>query len=941
MSGIDHTTGATGWREGGSLSPLALAAGVAAVVRRGTWDVFAVSAGVAAGRRRFLFRVDPGDLLLGPCREGGDIELIAVGGVDSACEIVDAGHSSDAAMGAWIERLVVATLPAPPPGRSDPAAAGEIRVEAGTVIHVETGRHLVLEVTAGEVHLADRRTLRSGERVLLVGGAWLRALADCRLAFTPAADETASLRAGLEDACLAALADRRDRERESDRAAAVALAERDRRMLDGSLARLAGTIDPALGRCGDGDDFALVAGALLAALGVDETERLAALGESDHGDTFEQLDRVVKRLGLGWRRVRLDADAATDSGHPLLALRTADGRPVALLPRGGGWDIVDAEGTRPARAADFAGLDRDAHELHAALPPGPIGFLTFLRFGAIGAGADRMRAGIAFTLTAAAALALPFGAHHVVARVIPDGRLEALALVAAALAAAAIAEMVFDVFESLAVMRLQGRFALRSQSALMNRLLALPLAVHRAHTVGDLTDRVLGIEEANSRLSGALLSVVLGGAFGLVSLIPLVVLDLRLALFAVVVTALVCLILALLARAQLHEERDVRRLQGALDGFVLQMIRGISKLRTAAAEARAMSRWADAFARRRARSAVARSWGGRLRVAATVLPTLAGAALYGAIGFGAASGMTSVPSAADFVVFATAFAQVMGSLTAATLAAVGTLDVVPLIERARPILAAAVERPADAEPPGELAGRIELKRVRFRYAADGPFVLDDLDLTIEAGRFVALVGASGSGKSTIGRLILGFDRPEVGDVLLDGRSTERLDMAAVRRQVGTVLQSGRLSSGSIFDNICGDSGLGLEQAWEAAARAGVDRDIRAMPMGMHTVVPDGGGTLSGGQCQRILIARALVRRPRILFFDEATSALDNHTQAVVTETLTHTAVTRIVIAHRLSTVRAADRIFVLDRGRLVEAGTHDELMSRDGAFAALARRQLL
>lgn len=935
----EATTTDTGWREGGSHRPLALAPGVASLVRRGTWDVFAVAG--RDGRRRFLFRVEPGEALLGP-RTGSDaVELVAVGGVGSADQAVSTWTVDDDAVAAFVERLVGAALPPPPPGLTDPANEGEVELAAGAVMHVEAGRRVVVEVLAGAIRLADRATTEPGEPVLLVGGAWLRAVDACRLRLTAAEGRADGLRGPLEAAALAALAETEVHEREADRAAAATTAERDRRMLDGSLTRLAGAIDPRLRSSGDGDDFTRAVGAVLAALGVDPSESAAEIAASGSGEASERLDRIVKRLGLGRRRVRLDAEALAAPAHPLVAFRAADGRPVGLVPHGRGWDLVDGDGTRPARPADVAGLERDAEELHAALPEGPTSFAGLLRFGSVGAGADRLRAGIGFALVAAAGLALPFGSHHVVDRVIPDGRAEALIPVVVALAATALTTVVFEIFNSFAVMRLQGRFALRAQSALMVRLLAQPLAVHRAHTIGDLTDRVLGVEEANARLSGAVMSVVLGGAFGLVSLIPLVVLDARLALLSVVVTALVCAVLALLARAQLRSERDVRRLQGRLDGFVLQLILGISKLRGAAAEPRAMARWADAFAERRLRSALVRRWSGHLQVAATVLPTLASAVLYGAIGFGAATGVTAAPSAADFVVFATAFAQVMGSLTAATLAAVGTLDIVPLIERARPILTAPVERAAEAEAPGDLAGRIELKRVRFRYAADGPFILDDLDLTIEAGRFVALVGPSGSGKSTIGRLILGFDRPEVGDVLFDGRSVKRLDMAAVRRQIGTVLQSGRLSSGSIYDNICGDAGLGLEAAWEAAARAGVDRDIRDMPMGMHTVVPDGGGTLSGGQCQRILIARALVRRPRILFFDEATSALDNHTQAVVTETLARTAVTRIVIAHRLSTVAAADRIVVLERGRVVETGAYDELMARGGAFAALARRQLL
>ena len=241
----------------------------------------------------------------------------------------------------------------------------------------------------------------------------------------------------------------------------------------------------------------------------------------------------------------------------------------------------------------------------------------------------------------------------------------------------------------------------------------------------------------------------------------------------------------------------------------------------------------------------------------------------------------------------------------------------------------------------DLEGAIELRKVSFRYTPDGPLVLNELDLSIPAGAYAALVGPSGSGKSTIIRLLLGFEKQESGEIFFDGRPAERLDLAALRRQMGVVLQHARITSGSLHDNIVGSGGASLQDAWAAARLVGLDGDIEAMPMGMHTVLPDGGGTLSGGQRQRLLIARALVHRPRILLLDEATSALDNRTQAIVAETLEKLSVTRLVIAHRLSTIRGADRIFVMERGRLADAGGFDELMSRSAVFDRLVRRQLL
>jgi ABC-type bacteriocin/lantibiotic exporter with double-glycine peptidase domain len=220
-------------------------------------------------------------------------------------------------------------------------------------------------------------------------------------------------------------------------------------------------------------------------------------------------------------------------------------------------------------------------------------------------------------------------------------------------------------------------------------------------------------------------------------------------------------------------------------------------------------------------------------------------------------------------------------------------------------------------------------------------VLDDITLRIAPGEYVAVVGPSGSGKSSLFRLLLGFERPEAGAVFLDGKAIDTLDTGAVRRQLGVVLQNGKLATGSLYENICGGVQLPLEQAWEAARLAGLDTDIKRMPMGMHTMVAEGVNTLSGGQRQRIMIARAIARRPRILLFDEATSSLDNRSQAIVSAALGNLNVTRIVIAHRLSTVRQADRIIVLVDGKVVQTGSYAELSNMPGMFASFAQRQLL
>jgi ABC-type bacteriocin/lantibiotic exporter with double-glycine peptidase domain len=322
----------------------------------------------------------------------------------------------------------------------------------------------------------------------------------------------------------------------------------------------------------------------------------------------------------------------------------------------------------------------------------------------------------------------------------------------------------------------------------------------------------------------------------------------------------------------------------------------------------------------------------------TSFPTLATIAVFASAAF---SDSALTRDLGGFLAFFAAFGQTMGAIEAWASGVSESLVAIPQITRIRPLIAGATEISDDRKPPGELVGAIELSRVTFRYLPGGPPVLDTVTLRIAAGEYVAIVGPSGSGKSSLFRLLLGFEKPESGAVFFDGKALDTLDTSAVRRQLGVVLQNGRLATGSIYENICGGVRLPLEQAWEAARLAGLDIDIKAMPMGMHTVIAEGVNTLSGGQRQRVMIARAIARRPRILLLDEATSSLDNQSQAIVSTSLGALNVTRIVIAHRLSTVREADRIVVLVDGKVVQSGTYAELSTVSGVFADFTRRQLL
>ena len=391
----------------------------------------------------------------------------------------------------------------------------------------------------------------------------------------------------------------------------------------------------------------------------------------------------------------------------------------------------------------------------------------------------------------------------------------------------------------------------------------------------------------------------------------------------------------------LQKVRPLINMQGKLFGMMVQIINGVAKFRTAGAESRAFAYWGKQYRHQLSLMMAAQNIEDNLIVINSLLSALTPSILFAMTISLLQQSQTDGGSfsTGTFLAFNTAFGTFIGGATSLSTTVVDILEALPLWERAQPILQATPEINSNKSDPGRLSGRVEVKNITFRYRDDGPLTLDDVTLKAEPGEFIALVGASGSGKSTLLRLLLGFDTPHSGSINYDGQELAALDVGAVRRQLGVVLQNSHLMSASIYENISSNANLTMEEAWNAAQMAGLAADISTMPMGMHTVVSEGGSNLSGGQRQRLIIARALALRPRILLFDEATSALDNRTQAIVSESLDKLNVTRIVVAHRLSTIRNANRIYVLQNGRIVQQGNFEKLVEEKGLFQELVKRQ--
>lgn len=934
-------------------------------VARGPVDLFAVEND--GGRRHFLCRLDDG-AWLPPPPVSSWWRVQAVPGLGARLEHAD-GPLPPAGRDGWIatlaEGLAAAGAPLPDLALRD----GNHDVAAGTRVGGSGRLPIWVRVRDGRFTLAGQEIDATAPPQALTRTRWLTCVTPGTvdvLATLPEDEEQAALDGFHAQA--GQIIDRALRDRaEQGAALRRQRAERDRQVHHQALATLA-----ALPRAAEHADDALAAPAApqavphLTALHVvarvlDLTVKAPVAGD----DAADLLRATLKASGIRWRPVLLrDGWWRKDSGPFLAWFETDDERDgasaLALLPsaKGKGYELHVPDGQVLAVDEDLAArLKPHARMLYRRLPDIGLDGWQLLRFGMRGNAGLTRRLAVLGALIAGLALSVPFATSLLVEQVIPRAMVNQHLILVGGLLAAALGGGSFQMVRALSTLSLQGRLDWALQAGLFDRLLRLPAAFFAGYSAGDLADRVLGIQAMREKLSGAALTALQGLAFSLFSLGALFFFNVKMAVAGLALAALSLAVTAFAARRQMRHEITQADSRGRVEGLVFQILSGIAKLKTAAALHRGFAAWARSFAGQKTAAARAARVGNRLAVFHAAFPPLATVALLAlaawlaknqgmeiklhALGGGDPAKAPKLLEAGAVMGFLAAFGQFLAALTAFGQSLGDILAAVPLYRRAQPVLAALPEETGLRRDPGPLQGGVEFANVSFGYAKGGPRLMENLSLSIAPGEWVAVVGPSGSGKSTLLRLLLGFERPDGGEIFLDGKPLADLDMAAVRRQIGVVLQNGRVTGGSVLSNIVGASGLGLDDAWAAARQVGLDRDIDAMPMGMHTPLLDGAGTLSGGQRQRLLLARAMIRRPRLLVLDEATSALDNRTQAMVTETLAALPVTRVVIAHRLTSVQRAGRIIVMRAGAVAQQGRYQDLIETPGPFADMARRQML
>ena len=651
----------------------------------------------------------------------------------------------------------------------------------------------------------------------------------------------------------------------------------------------------------------------------------------------EQLEFALRPHGIMRRTVKLDKGWHKDAFGAMLGVRKDTGKIVALIPTGiSGYYYQDIETGKKVKI-NKTNEDLFMDEASCFYTTFPLRKLTFRDIVVyclnIFRPSDYLAIAIAALVVAIIGLIIPAINRIIFDNIIVSNNITSLIAIAVFLISASISGLIFHTVQEIVSARISTKMDVTVEAATMIRVLSLPADLFKEYSAGELTTRIQYLNVLCDTFINVILQTGLSSIFSLIYVFQIKKYAPSLALPSVLIILATIIISVISTIYEIKHSKKRMEIGAKVSGLSFALISGIQKIKLAGAEKRAFSKWGNEYAKQ---ADLAYSYPLFIKltpVFSTAISLIGTFTLY-------LIAVKSHISVSDYYAFNAAFAQV--SVAFVTLAnTTGMIaQIKPIFEMLSPILDAVPEISEKKNVVNRLSGGIEINNIHFRYDENMPYVINDLSLKIRSGQYVAIVGKTGCGKSTLMRLLLGFEKPSKGAIYYDGKNIDTLDLKSLRQHIGTVLQNGTLFEGDIFSNITISAPmLTLEDAWEAARLAGIDEDIEKMPMGMFTLVSEGGGGLSGGQKQRLMIARAIASKPKILMFDEATSALDNITQKVVSDSLSSLKCTRIVIAHRLSTIKDCDRIIVLDGGKIIEDGTYDELLAKDGFFTELVERQ--
>ena len=657
----------------------------------------------------------------------------------------------------------------------------------------------------------------------------------------------------------------------------------------------------------------------------------------DIQDMNEMLEYLLRPHGIMRRSVTLDSGWTRKAAGPMLATKKDDGSVVALIPLGmRRYYFYDHKNKKTViithKNRDL--IDREAIVFYKPFP------LKKLTIGSLVkyiieqvAVSDVLHLILAMAVATGVGMILPWLNRLLFSDVLDSGSINQLLGAGIFLVCATLSGILFTAIREFMSTRISIRLNLSVQAAMMMRILSLPASFFRDYTSGELSNRAGYMTALCSQIVQAVLSTGLSAVFSLAYVSQLLTFAPSLTVPAILVMLMTLAVTIITILLQMKVSKKQMLLAGKESGVSYAIISGMQKIRLTGSEKRVFAKWGGVYSKE---ASLLYNPPFFLKISSVI--TLAISLIGTMVIYSVA--IRNHVSVADYYAFNTAFGSVSGAFMALAGIASVLAGIKPMLDMLRPFMETVPEVSDDKQVVTHLSGGIELNHVTFRYKENEPAILDDLNLKINPGQYVAITGATGCGKSTLMRVMLGFESPERGSVYYDNADLRNLDLRSLRRKIGTVMQDGKLFSGDIYSNITVTAPwLTMAEAWEAAEISGIAEDIRRMPMQMQTLISEGQGGISGGQRQRILIARAIAPKPKILFFDEATSALDNVTQKKISDALEQLKCTRVVIAHRLSTIKQCDRILVLDKGRIAEDGTYEELMEKNGMFAELVKRQ--
>ena len=656
-------------------------------------------------------------------------------------------------------------------------------------------------------------------------------------------------------------------------------------------------------------------------------------------DMNEVLEYIMRPHGIMRRTVHLDKGWYKDAVGAMLGTRKDDGSVVALLPSNvAGYRFYDRKNGRFVHVnrhnADL--IERDAMAFYKPFPLEKMGIGKLMKYiwEQISLSDFVIILG-AMAVSTLVGMVLPHVNKLLLGDVLDSGSYPALLGAGIFMLCATISAMIFGGVKTLANSRVNTKLSMNVQAAAMMRMLSLPAEFFKDYSSGELSNRLQYIDSLANQLVSMVLSTTLSSLFSLAYVFQIFLYAPALVAPSITMTLISILVTVSTVMLQMNISKKNMLAGSKVSGVTYALITGVQKIRLSGAEKRAFSRWARTYSEQASLTYNPPTFLKVSSVISTAVSLIGTMVMY----FFAIESHVSV---AEYYAFNSAYGMVSAAFMSLAGIALSIAQIKPTLEMVKPFFETIPEVAEDKEVITRLSGGVELSNISFRYKEDMPLVLDNLSLKIRPGEYVAIVGKTGCGKSTLMRILLGFETPQKGAVYYDSKDLKRIDVKSLRRKIGSVMQNGKLFTGDIYSNITiAAPWLTLDEAWEAAEVAGLAEDIRQMPMGMNTLLSEGQGGVSGGQRQRILIARAVAPKPKILMFDEATSALDNITQKQVSDALDNMKCTRIVIAHRLSTIRQCDRIIVLDKGKIIEDGTYEELLGLNGYFAELVERQRL